>query len=200
MPDPIVIDGCWKVESYFSNSVAENSWSNVWFVEGGAGATVAELDDFATAFVGIVGSAFLGYMCSDTIHVIDVVSDVNTDTGAQGTATDGTNGTDDAHACQYDQCTVITWNTGLRGRSKRGRSYLRGWAIDKYAGTNGERLWSSGHVTDMQTQGAAFIAGLTDAGHPLVVAHRATHDYDVVTTCQARAGIFSQRRTSQPSG
>lgn len=92
---------------------------------------------------------------------------------------------------------VLSWRTGLAGRSQRGRTYLPGWELDK---VNGSTI-ASGGITALQAFGDALIAAASGAGHALQVvsfrhnnAFRTTGQKTPVTSCVVNTNVGTQRR------
>lgn len=107
--------------------------------------------------------------------------------GVQGTSTD---------PCFQQISVVLSWLTGLPGRSFRGRTYLAGIANDQYVSDGGPLLMSDATVRGAILDGAEayFDAMFADDAIPIVFSRVGAGD--VTAIVQARVGSVpdTQRR------
>jgi len=104
-------------------------------------ATDSISDLIATAFDGNISD----YL-SDTVSYNGItVTDLRTETGPQFDSDEGWPlvGASSGHALPLQTCALITWGTGLRGRSYRGRTYIGGYS-ETYS--NGAHMESAAHT------------------------------------------------------
>jgi hypothetical protein len=89
----------------------------------------------------------------------------------------------------------ITWQTALRGRSFRGRSYLPGCTDDMFVNAR-VRTLSNGQFAALQAQATAFIASLVGQtpALALLVLSRKLQEAHTVTFGRANTGGVEQRR------
>jgi hypothetical protein len=95
---------------------------------------------------------------------------------------------------------VLTWETGIRGRSNRGRTFLPG--IPSASLETGSARWSSALITDANLWVANFIAALnasTSNLQLLVVSQHAAGGphHHPVTDFIPRQGVGTQRRRTE---
>jgi hypothetical protein len=96
----------------------------------------------------------------------------------------------------YAVAMVLAWQTGLRGRSKRGRSFIPGVTTDMMLATGANGLTAT-QLTAMATGGNAFIAALLGGAAPslaLGVLSRVHGTFTDVTNARADGGAGIQRR------
>jgi len=100
------------------------------------------------------------------------------------------------NALPYAVCMVVAWQTGLRGRQHRGRSYLPG-ATDDMTQHFGANDLTATQVTAISTGANAFIAGLAGGGAPslaLGVLSRVHGIFTDVVNARADQSLGIQRR------
>lgn len=109
-------------------------WSNsIWAVKSNfypddLGDFALALDDWAGAYVLpylSTGALYIGSYAYDMRSISGLVIFENTNAGA---------GTNDAAIVPINNCGVVTWRTGSRGRSARGRMYLAGFTEGEITG------------------------------------------------------------------
>lgn len=91
---------------------------------------------------------------------------------------------------------LITWQTGIRGRQNRGRTYLVG-VTDDMVVTPAERALTNAQLAVLQLAGTGFLADLIAGAHPelhlMVLSRRGAHATEALTA-RANLGVCSQRR------
>ena len=87
---------------------------------------------------------------------------------------------------------LVTWNSGTRSRSARGRLYF-GPLMEQDLNTDGATL-VSGNQTSMGTAFTNFRSSLAGAGFPLVVISQKLASTTVVTSQAVQSTIATQRR------
>lgn len=114
----------------------------------------------------------------------------------------GTNGTTAFASLPSNVAAVISWRTGLAGRTRRGRTYYAGIPITSRTGDT----MSEGLQTALVSAGEALIGACNDGDYPLVVASyqfnkapRTTALLTPVTTVIVDRRLDTQRRRIDPT-
>lgn len=113
------------------------------------------------------------------------VTDLNTETGAQFIATTFGSGagTDTAELLPFQSAALISWATGTRGRSFRGRTYIGGFCEDHSSGRD--------LSTDLKNALADFVTDVLDDGNFAVISRYSGVDPDTGKPIPRAEGIVT---------
>jgi hypothetical protein len=197
MPALPVIPATYLVSQGLLDSLQRHEFFNVMAVHDNTG--VATESAIATKFAAQYQAHLMPFMSSavdlgDTsVLALDGTSSTQTfvTPSAGGTGGHGT-----GNALPYAVALVIAWQTGLRGRSKRGRSYFPGVQDDMMQHSTTNDLTAT-QITAMSVGGNAFIAGLQGGAAPalsLGILSRVHGTFVDVINARADASAGVQRR------
>lgn len=173
-------------------------WSNtLWFSRAGGWVT-ANLQALADALElwldGSLVAMMSQYVTVPTIQVYDM----ETETSPVWTLTPTLQGENTVNALPMSACCVVTFRTGQRGRSYRGRNYVSGWCEDQGEGNQ----LSAAVVAEVEQEYGQLnlFASAADAQHVVVSRYankqaRETGIFTLVTSVDVRSNVIgSQRR------
>jgi hypothetical protein len=192
-----VIANTWLVSQRLSQPSELHDMRNVFCIQdlAGAATTAAMAESFADVYVANllpVMSSGVVFGATDMIK-LDGVSSVNT------IATDSV-GQTGGHATGNQAPELlafgITWQSGVRGKSKRGRSYLPGLSTDQLLDLRARALTTTA-FTALQTAASGFVAGgPADPTTPwiLTVLSRKLGTAQAIVTGRANPNAVVQRR------
>lgn len=123
-----------------------------------------------------------------------MVTDVRVSPGAQFQKVFTSPGAGTGEMLAPQLAAVITWRTGLTGRSYRGRTFLAGFNEIDAAGQS----LSATLITALNNYATALRTGLNTAGYPLVVGSRLLEISTPVTSHTVRPYWRTQRRRTNP--
>jgi hypothetical protein len=166
-----------EVNLLYTDSSSPDTYENVLgFKAKGSGATLANLASAFKAAVVITGAGGIlrftsNKLSSDRLTVRDVVPGTAAEVELDYTAVPGQITAD---MCPPQCATLVTWRTGLAGRSFRGRTFLPGLAEDRQA--NGTLVAAQlSEVADFVTQMLAVFGPTgSDANWQFAVISRIT--------------------------
>ncbi len=197
MPLPVIANTVLVTQKFDDVGHERHQMACVFGIQKSAGtgshATIA--DEVAGAFAGSLWAvASAGWQLGETdIIALDgtsptqtVVSAVFGQAGGHGTG----------NAMPNALCQVVTWQTDVRGKSHRGRSYIPMGASDQLTDPR-TNLLTSGAVAALQTEADNFLS-LLNSSSPvtidLVVVSRKLGTASLVTSSRANAAVGIQRR------
>lgn len=105
---------------------------------------------------------------------------------------DNTAGGDGNAAAPNQCCILISWKTGLAGRSRRGRMYLPAVGANQVASDRSQ--WVNAKVNGVETDTENFLSDLGTAGAIPGVLSRTLGAITPITTFVVRTKIATQRR------
>jgi len=147
---------------------------------------ISDLGDFYTALAGM-------YTGDSTINVGGVVATVGEDPNYFVPATTVSVDCNGSNTAQpNNSAAIVTWRTGLAGRSYRGRTYLGPFANGTTDG-NGTNLPSANQDAIQAAADDLVTASATSAQYSLVVWSEKLQSGTVVTAGQCRDYLASQR-------
>lgn len=196
----LIVANATRLNFGFVNTANSVTWSCALACYAAGGYDEATANIIAAAAVNAFYSS-IATRFNELVEFVGVTAlDLTSETGSEGYSGSGVMGTVSGSIATVDQCMVVTWLTGARGRSNRGRSFFRGLSVVDFEDSYGTRQWKPATVDEFQENADAFNANMTANGYPLAVVSRVHSSYRVVNATTARAGIFSQRRTGRQPG
>lgn len=178
----VVLEGGW--------SGTADRWANVWHV--GKLTGTIDPDEVNTAIDGFVVGAWAAAFGSDVFadRIITTVLD-GVSSGAEALTAGA--GSQSQVSLPHQCSAVITWRTGVRGRSNRGRSFLpAGTATQLLSGDTSK--WAGGFVAVLAGWRDALLGALSSADYELLVASYKLASSRPVIAGVVRPDIFTQRR------
>lgn len=154
------------------------------------------VDDLIARWVDQALPVFVDLL--STSFIVDVVRAISVDNTEQGefqvSTADGT-GTQSGDSQPYQNAAVVTWRTGVPGRSNRGRNYIGGAVEANNAGA-GQLTTDYKTVLNSYAQTLTFMNGdsLQFAKWQLVVYSRLLNASRPVTSYVVRPTFYTQRR------
>lgn len=142
---------------------------NIFHVDNGAPATLADLTTIAETFLDWWGTNLQSLQENSTALVAIECKALDSVSAPGIEFTDGLPiaGTNSSGALPNNVTVAVKWNTGLSGRSFRGRTYHVGLAVDQITG--GAQELGVAVVSAFRDAYSALIDALTTLGKPLVV-------------------------------
>lgn len=176
-----------------------DSWVNVFHTRLVGPHTAAQLDTQAEFAYNIYANSLLPPLAAITeLVAVDCYSMASPEApvGHYVAATPET-GTGSGEVLPLQSAAVLTWRTGGRGRSARGRSYISGWS----EGAASDNALIPGAAASILAAGQAFLAAWLAAEEPLVIYSTQSGGVDRpvaslfdVTACELRTAIFGSQR------
>ena len=175
------------------------SWVNVMFPSIGGAPDVATLNALAQNAYGYYAGTFLPILAS-VAELVSVdaygMSSTEAPVGHYVPAVPTAGGVG-GEMLPLQCAGVVTWRTGGRGRSARGRSYISGWAES----SSSENALTTAARDALQTAANAFWAAFLADEHPLCVYSQYTNNAPrplgllfPVTAADVRTGVFGSQR------
>lgn len=200
IPLPVITNGFRLAHNY---ATVDGKFTNVfWLLSADTTDAVSVGTVFIDAYQNVTGSFSM-----KSLHSSDVTfgsCDVTPLDGSSPTAnvpySAGVHGGGSSPCSAANSCLVITWETGIRGRNHRGRSFLGG--IPAASLESGAARWGAGLITDANDAVDGFINGLA-GGDPslqlLVVSQRAESgpSHHIFDSALPRRKVGSQRRRTE---
>lgn len=200
IPLPVITNG-WRVAHNYKT--VDGTFTNVfWMVSADATDDVSVATVFIDAY-DTVGTSFkMRSLHSSDVTFVSVVTTAldGSSPSVETLYASGVHGTGTSPASAANSCLVITWESGIRGRANRGRSFLGG--IPAASLESGSARWGTGLITDANDAIDGFTNGL-GGGDPsltlLVVSQRAAAGPGHHNVFQGipRAKIGTQRRRTE---
>jgi len=159
---------------------------------------VATTVQIATKVAAVYQATLLTVMDSDvTMGATDIIPlDGVSSTVTFNTASVGaTGGHNTGNAMPNSLAQVVAWQTGVRGKSKRGRSFLCSPNDDMVTNVEVQALTGTA-IANLQTQAAAFLSGLFGGAAPaltLEVLSRKLGSSTLVLNARADANVHTRR-------
>jgi hypothetical protein len=160
--------------------------------------TLVQMDALAAAIVGWLDVSVAPRLCTNVEFDSVVINNLDTMAGLTTTTSMGTSGAAVGDPSPNQVSMVITINTGLRGRSFRGRNYWSGLPI---AAQLDQKTWTAPTAAAWDLAYGALVTDIVAAGWEMEVlsrfaagAPRTTGVATDVTGFQARQPMATQRR------
>lgn len=134
---------------------------------------------------------FKSSIVSGTVLQEIEVRDASGETGLAYTTTYAAPGTGANTPLPYQVAAVVSWRTGVAGKSFRGRSYIAGW---NEAGNSATGRIDAAVVTDLKDAAENLVAALQAVDTPLVIYSRKLDVATPVTSVQVDNRWDIQRR------
>lgn len=144
------------------------------------------------------------FISADVTFVRSTARDVSTEDGAIviNTTIAGENGASAFAALPGNVAAVISWRTGLSGRTRRGRSYMAGLPVNT---RTGDQIQEATQIA-LRDAGIELITACSDGDYPLVIASyqlnnapRTAALLTPVTTPSVDTRLDTQRRRLDPT-
>lgn len=195
-PLPVITNGYLVTQHYVAAGELHDYVNVVMVVNATTGATHAQIagkvaQSIASTFMTVIPS-FITLGVTDVLPLDGTSAKETFATPAFGTA--GSVGVTTPFPISVGQ--LVTLQTGLRGRSHRGRMYLPGLSNDYVTADTQRQLTNAAHAA-LQTEGTAFLTILAGTPTPsliLGVLSRRLNAYTPVVVVRASSVACSQRR------
>src|SRR5215468_6749654 len=199
MGSSVVIPQTWRVQMIFQYSQGFKAEMTFAVSDTAIVRDAARANQIAAAFVSWWTSN-LRANTTPTVSLVQVyMLDVDSTTGTSAIYTTGLPlaGTSSTATAASNAAPIITWRTGARGRSFRGRTYIVGAPLSVFSSSDGTQTNPS-FVTAYNSAAAALITaiGAVPGGFTtkLVVASNKLAQSVEITSGQARTYVGTQKR------
>lgn len=190
-----------KVRMNFRNAGNLVTWSNDLFLKATTPISETLGGTLASLVAGWLSGEQMPLMGEDAYTTDVVVTDNSAPGLVEVTLPTLVAGSISSAMATVDLCMVTTWKSGMAGRSYRGRTYWRGFTTSALADTVGSRAWSADATNGLQVSSQQWLTTVAwPSGVEPAIFSRKIPAITPITTCLARNGVFTQRRTSQPLG
>lgn len=197
---PLIVANVSRAIIGFVNTQNSVTWSVGFGVNVASGYDETDADAYAEQVLDNFTGAISPRLNENVQTISCSFTDLGSITGSEGHAVGSTVGTVTGNIATVDQCLVTTLLTGARGRSNRGRMFMRGLSVSDYDDDYGTRQWKPDTVSTWQGALEGWLAEMLGNPTPVSVISRLHSSFRQVTSADARYGIFSQRRTGRQPG